>query len=255
MAEDPTNIIKRDEPATRVEGRSATSRDAGERHSAPPIKFTCGNGHPIVVPAKLAGKRGTCSRCGIQVVIPLAGGRGGMVATDAVGPPPEETVEEAATTPEEPAVEPAAGEAEGLPDFSGIADGESQPAESADVPSQDEFEGFGAAAEARADSFEPDQPSSHEREMEGIDNPTAVLVAKLFGECEHGGVVEVHLKSGQIVMPLLFDFQWSRGTHGLFASENKADGTITLTAVAWDAVEQVIVRKVKGLPEGMFEEP
>jgi len=28
---------------------------------------------------------------------------------------------------------------------------------------------------------------------------------------------------------------------------------ITLMAVAWDSVEQVIIRKVKGLPDGMFE--
>ena len=49
-----------------------------------------------------------------------------------------------------------------------------------------------------------------------------------------------------------FEPQWSRGTHGLFASQ-AADGTVTLTAVAWDSIQKIIVRQVKGLPDGMFE--
>ena len=32
-----------------------------------------------------------------------------------------------------------------------------------------------------------------------------------------------------------------------------ADGTVTLTAVAWDSIQKIIVRQVEGLPDGMFE--
>lgn len=34
------------------------------------ITFSCPNGHRISVPAKLAGKSGTCSKCGVRVTIP-----------------------------------------------------------------------------------------------------------------------------------------------------------------------------------------
>jgi len=32
-----------------------------------------------------------------------------------------------------------------------------------------------------------------------------------------------------------------------------ADGTVTLTAVAWDSIQKIVVRQVEGLPDGMFE--
>ena len=32
-----------------------------------------------------------------------------------------------------------------------------------------------------------------------------------------------------------------------------ADGSVTLTAVAWESVQKVVVRQVEGLPDGMFE--
>jgi hypothetical protein len=71
-------------------------------------------------------------------------------------------------------------------------------------------------------------------------------------EREHGGVMELHLAGGSVIVPDAYEQRWSRGTHGLFASQ-AADGTVTLTAVAWDTVQKVIVRQVKGLPYGMFE--
>jgi hypothetical protein len=69
---------------------------------------------------------------------------------------------------------------------------------------------------------------------------------------EHGGIVEVHIAGGSVILPEFYESRWSEGSHGLFASR-AADGTVTLTAVAWDAIQKIIVRQVNGLPDGMFE--
>jgi hypothetical protein len=83
-------------------------------------------------------------------------------------------------------------------------------------------------------------------------HPTSQLVARLWAEREHGGIVELHLTGGSVILPEWYEPLWSRGTHGLFASQ-AADGTVTLTAVAWDSIQKVVVRQVQGLPDGMFE--
>ncbi|MFM8703574.1 MAG: hypothetical protein ACKOHG_06840 [Planctomycetia bacterium] len=81
-------------------------------------------------------------------------------------------------------------------------------------------------------------------------HPSADLVARLWAEREHGGVVEVHHTDG-VIVPNWYDVTWSRGTHGVFGSQ-AADGTVTITALAWDAVKKVIVRGVQTLPADMF---
>jgi len=86
----------------------------------------------------------------------------------------------------------------------------------------------------------------------GAVNPTAVLVARLWAERDHGGVVELHLVGGSVILPEWYEPRWSVGSHGLFASQ-ATDGSVTLTAVAWESIQKVVVRQVEGLPDGMFE--
>ena len=81
----------------------------------------------------------------------------------------------------------------------------------------------------------------------------ADLVRRLWAEREHGGVIELHLSGGAMLVPEWFDEKLSRDTHGLFAAQ-AADGTVTMTVVPWDEVTRVVVRGVVGLPDGMFEE-
>jgi hypothetical protein len=83
-------------------------------------------------------------------------------------------------------------------------------------------------------------------------HPLAQLVARLWAEREHGGVIELHLSGGAMLVPEWFDEKHSRSTHGLFAAQ-AADGTVTMTVVPWDEVTRVVVRGVEGLPDGMFE--
>lgn len=79
-----------------------------------------------------------------------------------------------------------------------------------------------------------------------------LLLRKLWDEKEHGAVIELHLDGGAMMVPDWFDEHHSCDSHGLFANQ-AADGTITMTAVAWDSIKRVIVRNVEGMPEGMFE--
>jgi hypothetical protein len=83
-------------------------------------------------------------------------------------------------------------------------------------------------------------------------HPLADLVARLWSERDHGGVIELHLRGGALLAPDWFDAHHSQGTHGLFASQ-AADGTVAMTIIPWDEVTRVVVRGVVGLPDGLFE--
>jgi len=93
----------------------------------------------------------------------------------------------------------------------------------------------------------------YEQPPAGLDtNPTAALVARLWEERQHGGIIELHITGGSVILPEWYESRWSGGSHGLFASK-AADDTVTLTAVAWDSIQKIVVRQVDGLPDGMFE--
>ncbi len=231
------------------------------------IVFFCPNGHRLVVAEVHGGKRGRCDKagCGVAVVIPVrppdeealvAGLPEAVEPADAA----EESGEEAAfpgqavsEATEQPAADQANEDAEVAGDAA-QADGKTaeagedwQFAGGADDATVEPAADDAAAASAAWGGFEGAEP-----EGEAFDNPTARLVARLWVEREHGGVVELHLTGGSVILPEWYESRWSRGTHGLFASQ-APDGSITLTAVAWEAIQKVVVRQVKGLPDGMFE--
>ena len=242
------------------------------------IVFFCPNGHRLVVAEAHAGKRGRCDKagCGVAVVIPARppaeqaafAGIGEASTGPAADEAPEAPEAEAADADADaglPAAFPAlgTGEAAAHDPAEGNADqAEDAAAEQADSAPGDaadwQFSGDAGGAETGAveesaspaaswggfDGAEPDGDS--------FDNPTARLVARLWVERDHGGVVELHLTGGSVILPEWYESRWSRGTHGLFASQ-APDGSITLTAVAWEAIQKVVVRQVQGLPDGMFE--
>jgi len=56
-----------------ADGRNADGKaEAARPEAGAVISFQCPNGHRINVSARLAGKRGACSKCGVDVVIPAA---------------------------------------------------------------------------------------------------------------------------------------------------------------------------------------
>ena len=259
MADDKTRVLTAAEAAGLVV--------EGPRFVDGKIVFFCPNGHRLVVAEVHGGKRGRCDKagCGVAVVIPVRPQEEAPIAevpesevpADAAGESGDEAEgsgEAVGEATEHPAVDDQPNtEAAGTED-SPQAGGEPI-AEVADwqfvggaddatvEPVADEV----AAASAAWGGFEGAEP-----EGEAFDNPTARLVARLWVEREHGGVVELHLTGGSVILPEWYESRWSRGTHGLFASQ-APDGSITLTAVAWDAIQKVVVRQVKGLPDGMFE--
>lgn len=221
---------------------SPDHRKADGAASAGKIVFYCANGHRIVVPATVAGQRGRCSKCGVDVLIPAPDGdaQPAAPAVDEPGGVPAHS-----PSPVVPAAHPQSVDmfadlvtgAEERPSAAGLVD------LAIDIPPLDE-PALPSATEAAAGADAWSPPVST--------NPTAALVARLFQEVEHGGVVEVHIAGGSVILPEFYDARWSGGTHGLFASR-AADGSVTLTAVAWDSIQKIIVRQVNGLPDGMFD--
>ena len=230
------------------------------------IVFHCSNGHRIVVAATMGGQRGKCSKCGVAVRIPASGESRAPSARAAEARVGGTGAEAAA---ESPVVEEAVA-ASDTDDRSG--GGANQQA-----PDHDDAQAVGQSAardDARDDMFSSlvtasdshvsanefvgfSTPALQAGEpgpggQEGGSNPTALLMARLFREMEHGGIVEVHITGGSVILPEFYEPRWSAGSHGLFASR-AADGTVTLTAVAWDSIQKIIVRQVEGLPDGMFE--
>ncbi len=259
------------EEATRVLTAPAGGKPGTEPMSKPvdKIVFTCPNGHQIVAGGHLAGKRGKCSKCGVDVKIPGAA----TEPTAAAAPPPRP-----AAAGDQPVSAPAAAVGDlpfaGFPPLPSAAANDEGEAASDDEPGAAaeespvgwDFVGAGAVEETIPSPGDErlavlGEQASEVGDWSAIDpgglfddegaNPTAHLVARLWAERQHGGVIELHLSGGSVILPSYFDPAWSRGTHGLFGKE-ELDGSYTLTAVAWGTVEKVIVRQLTAVPPDMF---
>lgn len=233
----------------------------GTRPTGGTITFMCPNGHKISVPAKLAGKRGACSKCGTAVVIPSASvavsapapapaGRGPAVPDDVLAAGGDtQAGDEGTITLKAPPAWPTAPSPP-------VASPLSPPTPSQAPPQVAAQAGPAAGNAATGDGtplWGPGGAAGSENAKETmVANPTALLVARMWAERDHGGIVELHLVGGSVILPEWYEPTWSQGSHGLFASQ-AADGSVTLTAVAWDSIQKVVVRQVEGLPDGMFE--
>ena len=255
-----------DEDKTRVLQRRV-AKEAAPEAQGEKIVFLCPNGHRIIVAAANAGKRGKCSKCDSDVTIPRVG-EAGRVAPATVEPAkaaPAKAVsvkvEPAKVLPPAPPLPPPA---------SSVPDLQFQPPPEPIVEppvSAESADGGGDAEAGETWDFignRPEQPAAEGFEpaawtaaeggaglvTEGS-NPTASLVGRLWAERQHGAVIELHLAGGSVILPEWYDANWSRGTHGLFASQ-AADGSVTLTAVAWETVQKIVVRQLTEVPNDMF---
>lgn len=263
MSEEKTRIIRRPAAAT----PAARPRRVGDT-----IVFFCPNGDKVIVPVSFAGKRGVCSKCKVPVVIPMVPAakpapapafEGAELVVDeaAAGEQPVEDVVEPVAAEDPPVAEAPAESSSAEPPEAEAADAPA-PAEAAAAPPAEgwqfvaDAEGSHAglavepAASASAAAWIPPLPPA--TGGPSAEHPTARLVARLWVERGHGGIVELHMGGGGVILPEWYEPQWSGGTHGLFASQ-AVDGSVTLTAVAWDKIEKIVVRQVQGLPDGMFE--
>jgi len=212
------------------------------------LEFNCPNGHRIVCPEDRAGTEGRCPKCGVAVRIPAASAA--PASADATG-------RDIASGPEVTEVnipflcpnghrlfapKRLEGQAGQCPQcgarFLVPMESDLEQVEEVDLTDIDEE---GRPLEMVADTAPPTPAHSLCR-----------LMRKLWDEKAHGATIEIHLEGGAMLVPDWFDERLSRLDHGLFASQ-AADGSVTMTAVAWDSVTRIIVRNVEGLPDGMFE--
>jgi hypothetical protein len=222
MADDKTRVIPRKDAAPAAPPTADPKVVDGQ------IVFFCPAGHRLVVPLALAGKHGKCSKCSVPLQIPDLGAAAEPVVVVA-GRAPE------SPPPAEPVASPEPAAEEGDWNFiSGIG----HPA-------------TGSAPALEAAAWQP--PVTAGPMVTGVEsNPMAMLLTRLWEERDHGGIVELHLVGGAVLLPEEFSPRWSGGTHGLFASQ-AADGSVTLTAVAWDTVQRIVVRQLTAVPDDMFD--
>jgi hypothetical protein len=212
--------------AKETSGDGATANSATKSAGAAEeqqLVFLCPNGHKLNAPKRLQGHAGKCPHCNATFRIPL------------IEP----------TTPATPESAEARANSEELIAF------ENRLLES----SQDNgraVEGYEMLSTVLSDAPAGGSIVGRIEPMPANAHPLARLVARLWNEREHGGIVELHLTGGALLVPEWFDAKLSLESHGLFAVQ-AADGSVTMTIVAWDSVQRVVVRGVIGLPDGLFE--
>lgn len=192
------------------------------------IVFLCPNGHRLSGPSTLQGRPGQCPHCGSKFRIPIydddepeRDARDDTVVDEEI---PIGTIVEA----QDPGYD------------------DSPPIGLTPLP--------GGGFAPSEGTLPEDNPSLHP--APGIDlgvgpHPVAQVFARLWHERNNGGIVELTLSDGSTLAPQWYAVDLSMQSHGVFAIED-ADGTFTLTAVAWDSLSKVSVRSVSDLPRDLF---
>lgn len=226
--------------------------------------FLCPNGHRINWSESLAGREAKCPRCGVTLRIPgasgetaqaLAGATGGAAPATAAAPVAAQPGGAAAEQHTIAFLCPNGHRLTGPARMQGQAGQCPHCGARFLIPVLSEME--------QVEEVDlTDLPAEDDMPLQTVDDvpppasggvhPLCKLLRKLWEERERGAVIELHLEGGSMLVPDWFDDKHSRYSHGLFAAQ-AADGTLTMTIVAWDKVSRVIVRNVEGLPEGMFE--
>jgi hypothetical protein len=251
--DEKTRVTPRRGPVLKEAGKEAADVPQASR-AGKKISFYCPSGHRVIADAGLAGKRGHCSTCKAPVIIP------------ATSQPPPEPLEEPPAERSGPpasagkksgrsvAEEPVAGRRPPAAPSRSLPAAAGEPDDAAADASEEQAWDFIAG---QAESPPVDGPIAGgwsppvDGEGSAEENPTAMLVARLWAERDRGGTIELHLAGGSVILPEWYDHAWSRGTHGLFASQ-AADGSVTLTAVAWETIQKVVVRQLATVPDDMF---
>jgi len=206
----------------------------GEVAASPPpdddsIMFLCPNGHKLNGPASLQGRPGQCPHCQARFVIP-----------DYSEPDEEAEATIVSKAPWNPA-----------DDFQQMDDLE--PIESLEEPLPEPpanirylaNDATPAVEVVQVTALEPDGDLSIEP------HPTAAMFRRLWQERQDGAIVELQLKDGSLVTPDRFAESSCDQDLGIFASKD-AEGGYMLSAVAWDSVARVSVRRLQRLPRDMF---
>lgn len=211
--------------ANAIEGRASDSRSEladvnvprpvpqPARPAAPQeeqIEFLCPNGHRLHGPASLQGRPGECPECGSRFRVPVY----------------DEEVSEEEELETDISVGGVASQS-----GSGLVRKEAAPA-----PAR---AGSGSGSGLLPTPRPTGSATAH---------PLAAIFARLWVEKARGGIVELHLSTGEKLVPDQFSRPLSQPTHGVFAVK-EADGSLTVTVISWDSVQRLVVRGVKKMPQ------
>jgi hypothetical protein len=217
------------EVATETESPAAEAPAAAPAPAAADrIIFLCPNGHKLNCPASMQGRPGKCPHCGATFLVPQ------YEPSDDYDDEDEEDEESDDASEERAADDPARERA------------------AEDELIEQTIEGFNGDA-FEGDPFAFDFSSLTTETAAGPVGGMAGVFQRLWLHKRTGGIVELYLKGGEVIAPEWFAPRQSQDTYGMFAYVER-DGSYTMTAVNWDAIERVAVRGVAALPEGMFDE-
>ncbi len=239
------------------------------------IEFLCPNGHRIRCPDNQAGRAAKCPKCQVRFRVP----------DPSVTNRPSEAVPPGTATTESEPILPSDARSDDSDDgdsfeflcpnghrLHGPTRLQGQPGEcptcgakfrvptyedlsGEDVPSQP----IAAGRAATEENFEmvlpevdedDDMPPGETRakSLSPAKHPTAELLSRLWEYKLRGATLEIRLVSGETMMPDRFAAKSAVSSHALLAALER-DGTHTVYLVAWDAVQRILLRGVKSLPE------
>ncbi len=232
------------------------------------IQFLCPNGHSIRCPEEKAGRAAKCPKCGVRFRIPaleeIQAGLDEEDGDDARADSGQSVAEEQieflcpnghrlngpASLQGRPGQCPECGCKFRVPSYDDVPDESEEPTDQSQI-------GVGAlAGESESDvKLEtPDGPSEEQgeepvelRSGDGAGRGLASLFPQLWAQRGQGAIVELHFADGQSLIPVRFAPASAQRSHGLFALQED-DGKFSLLAVAWSAINRVVVRKVGALP-------
>jgi hypothetical protein len=211
----------------------------------PQIEFLCPNGHHLHGPASLQGRPGACPECGSRFRIPLMDegrkeGETDQLAPDAQlgrdgGDGAAADVNDAGPAGDAPQIAepPVRADDESASDSRRARAADRKFVSNTQIVLREPGSSVAGSAKLSAGITPP--------------HPLAEVVARLWAS--KGETAKLHLKltGGETLTPDHFARRLSRGSHAVFASKT-AEGSWTVTAVRWDAVEQVVLGELKALP-------
>lgn len=222
----------------------------GSSLKEPQIEFLCPNGHRLHGSPSLQGKPGQCPECGSRFRIP---------SFDEMAPQNSPTQEinlgkadsrigsaSGTKLPPAPAPSPAA---PSLPDepFSIPT-----PDEPFSIPTPDSPFPIPTPSAARTPTEEVAMPTTISGRGAAVQS-MAAIVTRLWEMRPKDATVELRLRDGETLIVHQFLKKLSHDAHqGVFAV-NETDGSVSLTAVAWDAIARATLRGLKELPKGLAD--